>query len=325
MGTGRCKVYPKRPRRTAGVRRLPPLLLPETVKAQFVRSVPSGTSRTGWRKCRGRENGPDPARGRLRSRRLRPAAPNTLPIDGGPTPAQVSRWRRSLSAGGPARRTRPRRRPAPPTRPGATRQKAGGSYGTCPRARSRRPCGAGAFRSRAADQGARKRPGREGPGRSRHDRRVARVLRDPRRSPPRRQGRGARLGRSRLPGAAARRWHARHCGDGSAGPQGQHVVVVENTPTVHNLVVCTLCSCYPWPLLGLPPRLVQVGALPLARGHRPARRAQGVSASSSAPRSRSGSGTAPAEVRYLVLPERPPGTEQTERGRARWSWSPATP
>src|SRR4051794_36808237 len=38
------------------------------------------------------------------------------------------------------------------------------------------------------------------------------------------------------------------------GIQGQHVVVVENTPTVHNLVVCTLCSCYPWPLLGLPPR-----------------------------------------------------------------------
>src|SRR5262245_52077101 len=38
------------------------------------------------------------------------------------------------------------------------------------------------------------------------------------------------------------------------GVQGQHIVVVENTPTVHNLVVCTLCSCYPWSLLGLPPR-----------------------------------------------------------------------
>ena len=37
------------------------------------------------------------------------------------------------------------------------------------------------------------------------------------------------------------------------GRQGEHVVVVENTETVHNLVVCTLCSCYPWPLLGLPP------------------------------------------------------------------------
>ena len=38
-----------------------------------------------------------------------------------------------------------------------------------------------------------------------------------------------------------------------AGRQGEHVVVVENTNTVHNLVVCTLCSCYPWPLLGVPP------------------------------------------------------------------------
>ena len=38
------------------------------------------------------------------------------------------------------------------------------------------------------------------------------------------------------------------------GPQGQHTVVVANTPAVHNLVVCTSCSCYPWPLLGLPPR-----------------------------------------------------------------------
>ena len=40
---------------------------------------------------------------------------------------------------------------------------------------------------------------------------------------------------------------------GYAGPEGGHVVVVENTDGVHNVVVCTLCSCYPWPLLGLPP------------------------------------------------------------------------
>lgn len=38
-----------------------------------------------------------------------------------------------------------------------------------------------------------------------------------------------------------------------SGRQGEHMQVVENTPTVHNLVVCTLCSCYPWPVLGLPP------------------------------------------------------------------------
>src|SRR3954464_7395177 len=40
---------------------------------------------------------------------------------------------------------------------------------------------------------------------------------------------------------------------GFSGLQGEHLVVVENTPKVHNLVVCTLCSCYPWPVLGLPP------------------------------------------------------------------------
>jgi nitrile hydratase len=40
---------------------------------------------------------------------------------------------------------------------------------------------------------------------------------------------------------------------GYGGPEGGHVVVVENTAEVHNVVVCTLCSCYPWPLLGLPP------------------------------------------------------------------------
>ena len=40
---------------------------------------------------------------------------------------------------------------------------------------------------------------------------------------------------------------------GFGGLQGEHMVVVENTPKVHNMVVCTLCSCYPWPVLGLPP------------------------------------------------------------------------
>jgi nitrile hydratase subunit alpha len=40
---------------------------------------------------------------------------------------------------------------------------------------------------------------------------------------------------------------------GFGGPEGEHMVVVENTPAVHNVIVCTLCSCYPWPVLGLPP------------------------------------------------------------------------
>ena len=47
---------------------------------------------------------------------------------------------------------------------------------------------------------------------------------------------------------------------GLAGRQGEHVVVVENTNKVHNLVVCTLCSCYPWPLLGVPPALYKSDA-----------------------------------------------------------------
>ena len=40
---------------------------------------------------------------------------------------------------------------------------------------------------------------------------------------------------------------------GYVGEHGEHLIVLENTPQVHNLVVCTLCSCYPWPILGLPP------------------------------------------------------------------------
>ena len=40
---------------------------------------------------------------------------------------------------------------------------------------------------------------------------------------------------------------------GFGGRQGEHIIAVENTPAIHNLVVCTLCSCYPWPLLGIPP------------------------------------------------------------------------
>src|SRR5215468_7317244 len=61
---------------------------------------------------------------------------------------------------------------------------------------------------------------------------------------------------------------------GYGGAQGEDTLVVENTPRVHNLVVCTLCSCYPWPLLGLPPVWYTT-----------------------------------AELRYLVLPERPAGSE----------------
>ena len=53
---------------------------------------------------------------------------------------------------------------------------------------------------------------------------------------------------------------------GYGGRQGEHMVAVENTPTVHNLVVCTLCSCYPWSVLGLPPTWYKVLPRPIAPG-----------------------------------------------------------
>ena len=95
---------------------------------------------------------------------------------------------------------------------------------------------------------------------------------------------------------------------GYTGRQGEHMKVVENTPTVHNLVVCTLCSCYPWPVLGLPP--VWYKSAPY--------RARAVADPRSVLQE---FGTTPAadaeirvwdstsEMRYLVLPERPAGTE----------------
>lgn len=95
---------------------------------------------------------------------------------------------------------------------------------------------------------------------------------------------------------------------GFKGPQGEHIVVLENTDEVHNVVVCTLCSCYPWPVLGLPPswykdpayrsRMVREPRVVLAEMGLdvPAETAIRVWDSSS-------------EVRYLVLPQRPAGTE----------------
>jgi nitrile hydratase len=92
------------------------------------------------------------------------------------------------------------------------------------------------------------------------------------------------------------------------GMQGQHVVVVENTPTVHNLVVCTLCSCYPWPLLGLPPRWYKAAPYRSRAAIDP----RGVLAEFGVelgPDVEVRVWDSTAEVRYLVLPERPSGTE----------------
>ena len=95
---------------------------------------------------------------------------------------------------------------------------------------------------------------------------------------------------------------------GYAGMQGEHTTVVENTPTLHNMVVCTLCSCYPWPLLGLPP--VWYKSAPyrsrVVIDPRGVLRDFGVELASDT-EIRVWDST--AEMRYLVLPMRPAGTE----------------
>jgi nitrile hydratase len=93
-----------------------------------------------------------------------------------------------------------------------------------------------------------------------------------------------------------------------AGRQGEHMVAVENTDEVHNLVVCTLCSCYPWPVLGLPP--VWYKAAPYRS--RAVIDPRGVMAEfgTQVPADvevRVWDST--AEVRYLVIPQRPDGTD----------------
>jgi nitrile hydratase len=95
---------------------------------------------------------------------------------------------------------------------------------------------------------------------------------------------------------------------GYGGPQGEHMVVVENTPTVHNVVVCTLCSCYPWPVLGLPPNWYKSPAYRarVVREPRTLLAELGV-ALPEAVEVRVWDSS--AEIRYLVLPERPAGTD----------------
>jgi nitrile hydratase subunit alpha len=95
---------------------------------------------------------------------------------------------------------------------------------------------------------------------------------------------------------------------GFTGRQGEHMVAVENTPEVHNMVVCTLCSCYPWSVLGLPPTWYK-SAPYRARAVKDPRGVLeefGVELPEST-RIRIWDST--AEVRYLVLPQRPPHTE----------------
>ena len=95
---------------------------------------------------------------------------------------------------------------------------------------------------------------------------------------------------------------------GYIGRQGEDMVVLENTPKVHNVVVCTLCSCYPWPVLGLPPVWYKSGPYRARTviDPRGVLREFGVDLPDDV-EVRVWDST--AELRYLVLPERPRGTE----------------
>ena len=95
---------------------------------------------------------------------------------------------------------------------------------------------------------------------------------------------------------------------GYAGAEGKKLLVKANTPTLHNVVVCTLCSCYPWPVLGLPPSWYKSPEY-RSRVVREPRRVlaeMGLTLPESV-RIRVWDST--AELRYMVLPERPPGSE----------------
>jgi nitrile hydratase len=95
---------------------------------------------------------------------------------------------------------------------------------------------------------------------------------------------------------------------GYSGIQGEDMVVVENTPEVHNVLVCTLCSCYPWPTLGLPP--VWYKSAPyrsrVVSDPRGVLREFGTEL---APETEVRVWDSTSEVRFMVLPERPAGTE----------------
>lgn len=95
---------------------------------------------------------------------------------------------------------------------------------------------------------------------------------------------------------------------GYAGRQGEHLVAVWNTDSVHNLVVCTLCSCYPWPVLGLPPVWYKSPAY-RAKAVRDPRGVLADFGHSLAADTEIRVWDSTAEVRYLVVPRRPEGTD----------------
>jgi nitrile hydratase len=95
---------------------------------------------------------------------------------------------------------------------------------------------------------------------------------------------------------------------GYTGRQGEHMVALFSTPQVHHLVVCTLCSCYPWPVLGLPPAWYKSAAY-RARAVRDPRGVLADFGVSLPPGQEIRVWDSTAEVRYLVIPQRPAGSE----------------
>ncbi|HET6834059.1 MAG TPA: nitrile hydratase subunit alpha [Acidimicrobiales bacterium] len=96
---------------------------------------------------------------------------------------------------------------------------------------------------------------------------------------------------------------------GYSGPQGEHIEVLENSDKVHNVVVCTLCSCYPWPVLGLPPSWYKDPAY-RARIVREPRRVLAEMGLALEDDVEIRVWDSSSEVRYLVLPERPEGSSE---------------
>ena len=92
------------------------------------------------------------------------------------------------------------------------------------------------------------------------------------------------------------------------GRQGENMVVVENTPKTHNVIVCTLCSCYPWPVLGIPPTWYKSDEY-RSRTVREPRKVLLEFGLSLDPKVQIKVWDSTAEIRYLVLPMRPKGTE----------------
>ncbi len=95
---------------------------------------------------------------------------------------------------------------------------------------------------------------------------------------------------------------------GLGGPETEYLHVVENTPAVHNVVVCTLCSCYPWTILGLPPAWYKSSAY-RSRMVREPRKLLAEMGLELGKETTIQVWDSVSEIRYLVLPERPPGTE----------------